>query len=1041
VTIGGSNFGSTQGASTVSFNGTSATPTTWSASSIVTPVPSGATTGNVVVHASGVNSNGVSFTVVPAPSITSLSPSSGPVGASLTISGANFGSTQGSSTVTFNGTLATVTSWSSTSIVASVPSGATTGAVVVHASGVNSNGVSFAVLPRPNISGLSPTSGAVGTSVTITGTNFGSTQGTSTVTFNGTSATATSWSATSIVATVPSGASTGNVVVTVSGQASSGVSFTVAIGPTITSLSATTASIGFTVKITGSGFGSTQGTSTVRFNGTPGTAISWSDTSIVATVPSGASTGNVVVNAVGVDSNGLNLIIPAPDTSFVQGNSASFQTPQTTVTVPYSAAQTQGNLNIVEINYGYSSPSQVQSVTDSAGNNYAQASATSVSGLGAQEIYYAANINSSAAGANTVTVNFSAVTAADVSVAEYSGVDTSSPLDVAASNQGNSTRADSGSVSPATANDLLIGTALVQPGTSITGGNGYTPAVITTPDVNVLEDQLVIAFGNYSATATLSAAGQWIMQLAAFRTLASSNDPRISSLSPSAAAAGTIAITGANFGSTQGTSTVTFNGAALAPNSWSASSIVVPIPTSIGTGNVVVTVNGTSSNGSPFTVLSSPNISSMTPTTGGPGTPITITGSNFGANRGSDPNSFDTVIFNGSYYAAILNWSDTQISAFVPQGVTTGTMTVTVFANGASSNGANFTVTNASNISSLSPNIGNTGQSVTISGIGFGATQQTSTVSFNGVTASPTSWSDTAIQVPVPAGASSGSVYVTVSGVPSNGVPFTVLPAITNVVPASAAPGASVTIVGHDFRTTEPSGSSVTFNGTPASVASWGPNGIVVSVPSTATTGQVIVNVGGTDTDGYAFTVLSVPTITSVSPNSGITGTQVTVSGSGFGSVQGSGSLLLGSTYGVVTSWSDTQVVANIASGAKSGNAQIVQAGVSSNAVPFTVIAPVVSGASPSSGIAGTTVTISGSGFGATQGNGNVWLGSTYGIISSWGDTQIVAAIASSAQSGTVKILQNRTWSNALPFTVSSPPPSITLSPSMMNMLVGQTHY
>ena len=224
-------------------------------------------------------------------------------------------------------------------------------------------------------------------------------------------------------------------------------------------------------------------------------------------------------------------------------------------------------------------------------------------------------------------------------------------------------------------------------------------------------------------------------------------------------------------------------------------------------------------------------------------------------------------------------------------------------------------------------------------------------------------------------------------------------------------------------------------------MASWGPNGIVVSVPSTATTGQVIVNVGGTDTDGYAFTVLSVPTITSVSPNSGITGTQVTVSGSGFGSVQGSGSLLLGSTYGVVTSWSDTQVVANIASGAKSGNAQIVQAGVSSNAVPFTVIAPVVSGASPSSGIAGTTVTISGSGFGATQGNGNVWLGSTYGIISSWGDTQIVAAIASSAQSGTVKILQNRTWSNALPFTVSSPPPSITLSPSMMNMLVGQTHY
>ena len=40
-------------------------------------VPTGATTGNVVVNASGVNSNGVSFTVVAAPSITSLSPTTG----------------------------------------------------------------------------------------------------------------------------------------------------------------------------------------------------------------------------------------------------------------------------------------------------------------------------------------------------------------------------------------------------------------------------------------------------------------------------------------------------------------------------------------------------------------------------------------------------------------------------------------------------------------------------------------------------------------------------------------------------------------------------------------------------------------------------------------------------------------------------------------------------------------------------------------------------------------------------------------------------
>ncbi len=77
------------------------------------------------------------------------------------------------------------------------------------------------------LTSLSPTSGAVGTSITLTGTNFGTTQGTSTVTFNGTPGTPTSWSATGIVVPVPSGATTGNVVVTVGGSPSNGLTFTV----------------------------------------------------------------------------------------------------------------------------------------------------------------------------------------------------------------------------------------------------------------------------------------------------------------------------------------------------------------------------------------------------------------------------------------------------------------------------------------------------------------------------------------------------------------------------------------------------------------------------------------------------------------------------------------------------------------------------------------------------------------------------------------------------------------------------------------------
>ena len=232
VVITGTNFGSSQGSGTVKFNGTAATVTSWSAASITVTVPSGATTGNVVVYASGVNSNGSSFTVVSAPSITSLSITSGAVGAAVTITGTNFGSSQGSSTVTFNGTTATVTSWSATTIAVTVPTGATTGHVVVFASGVNSNGSNFTVVAAPSLSSLSITSGMVGEVVTLTGANFGTAQGSGAVKFNGTVATATSWGATSIVVTVPSGATTGSVVVVTSGVASNGIAFTVTLIPT-----------------------------------------------------------------------------------------------------------------------------------------------------------------------------------------------------------------------------------------------------------------------------------------------------------------------------------------------------------------------------------------------------------------------------------------------------------------------------------------------------------------------------------------------------------------------------------------------------------------------------------------------------------------------------------------------------------------------------------------------------------------------------------------------------------------------------------------
>jgi hypothetical protein len=169
---------------------------------------------------------------MPAPIITSLTPNSGAVGATFRIFGSNFfipSHPDQVPTVALGSGSATVLSYSASIIMAQVPPGATTGNVVVFAIGGSSNGVLFTVTGTgtPAISGIAPTSGPAGTVVTITGTNFGSSQNTSTVTFNGVAATVSSWSNTSIKVSVPATATTGNIVVTVGGTASNGVLFTV----------------------------------------------------------------------------------------------------------------------------------------------------------------------------------------------------------------------------------------------------------------------------------------------------------------------------------------------------------------------------------------------------------------------------------------------------------------------------------------------------------------------------------------------------------------------------------------------------------------------------------------------------------------------------------------------------------------------------------------------------------------------------------------------------------------------------------------------
>jgi len=128
--------------------------------------------------------------------------------------------------VTFNGLpVASFTVKSDTQITTKVPNGATTGLVTVTTpTGTGTCATAFAVTSK--INSFTPSSGPVGTVVTINGNTF---TGATSVTFNGLPAAKFTVKSNSVIsATVPAGATTGVIAVTTpSGTGTSATVFTV----------------------------------------------------------------------------------------------------------------------------------------------------------------------------------------------------------------------------------------------------------------------------------------------------------------------------------------------------------------------------------------------------------------------------------------------------------------------------------------------------------------------------------------------------------------------------------------------------------------------------------------------------------------------------------------------------------------------------------------------------------------------------------------------------------------------------------------------
>jgi large repetitive protein len=253
------------------------------------------------------------------PTISSFTPSCGPAGTSVDVTGNNF---QDATHVTFNGVEASFSAQSGHLIQTTVPAGATTGKIgVVTANGSATSTSDFTVSSScalaPTISSFSPSSGPVGTPVTINGTGL---SGATAVKFGGVAATSFSVnpSGTQISTTVPSGAVTGKITVTTPGAtATSATNFTVTTtAPTISSFSPKSGPVGTSVRINGSGF---AGATAVRFNGVSASfTVNTQGTRIETKVPTGATTGKITVTTPGgtaTSAANFTVTVPAPTIS------------------------------------------------------------------------------------------------------------------------------------------------------------------------------------------------------------------------------------------------------------------------------------------------------------------------------------------------------------------------------------------------------------------------------------------------------------------------------------------------------------------------------------------------------------------------------------------------------------------------------------------------------------------------------------------------------------------------------------------------------
>jgi YD repeat-containing protein len=542
------------------------------------------------------------------------------------------------------------------------------------------------------------------------------------------------------------------------------VNSSAAPAPIITTLSATTGPIGTQIVITGSHFGNSQGTGAVFLSDAPMAVNSWSDTSITATISTGAISGYLVV-AVAPGMNSSNTMLfsitsqPLP--------SGWLDTDIGTVGLAGTANYSGGVFTVKAAGQGINGTADgfhfVYQTLSGDGAIVARVSNIQVEYVSTQ---VGVMIRETLTAGSTHTFVMYYPNTANFYLRPTTG---------SASTQGGYT-SYSAAPYPYWAKLARIGNSF---SAYISGDGVNWLQVGTTQTVGMaqtVEIGLAATYGSTSSTVT-----------AAFDNVSVANAtmPIISGVSPSFGAIGTpVTITGLHFGSTQGTGTVSFNGGTATVTSWTDTQIVAVVPANAATGAVSVVANSIQSNTNYSFTFYNPVFASISPDAAQVGATVTVNGSGFGAGQQT---GFQ-LLFNGvpGQITNYTNWTDNQIISFVPQGATTGPVTVSL--NGIVSNTVQFSVEPLS-VTGVSPSYGPVGSVVTITGAGFGPSQANSSVDFSGISASVQSWSDTQIVAIVPPGANSGSINVTVGAIRWYGPQYT----FTETIPVMDSQNRSTT--------------------------------------------------------------------------------------------------------------------------------------------------------------------------------------------------------------------------------------------------------